>query len=199
MPAVIYNGVRVGMIDQRIGHKSRLYKGERRTHKVARVAKKQGAGFWKTFVFYSKITFIVWYIGMFLFPYVLRAQSVSELPAKVETKEMPVEVRTEPIPRERPLTIEEKIKNVFGKDGDVAVAVFKAESGLDPNVIGDLKTKYPSVGIAQIRMLPERGLKVADMLDEDKNIAYAKMLFDKSGFSPWTKFNNGDFKKYLTN
>lgn len=89
------------------------------------------------------------------------------------------------IPKQ-PETIEEKIIRFFGKDSEQAIKVFTCESGLNPNVIGDINTKYPSVGVAQIRMLPERNLQVSEMLDADKNLDYAKHLFDKSGWTPWT-------------
>jgi soluble lytic murein transglycosylase-like protein len=98
------------------------------------------------------------------------------------------------LPRE---STNQLISRYFGKDADVAIAIAKAESGLNPNAIGDTDTKYHSVGLFQIRLLPERGISKEEMLNPEHNVQYAKMLFDKHGWSPWSVFKNGSYKKYL--
>lgn len=94
----------------------------------------------------------------------------------------------------------------FGKDAKVMRAICKAENQAeDPLKVGDLRytfwqdgQKYGmSVGLCQIRILPERGITVKEMQDPEHNIEYAKHLFDKSGFTPWTCYKNGSYKKYM--
>jgi hypothetical protein len=110
-----------------------------------------------------------------------------------------VEAR-EPIARELPRveSVEDMITRYFGKDAKVAIAVAKAESGLRADALGDTNTKYPSAGIFQIRLLPERQITKEQMFSAEHNIEYAKMLFDKSGWKPWSAYNNGAYLKHLT-
>jgi hypothetical protein len=97
-----------------------------------------------------------------------------------------------------PETIEDKIAKVFGKDAKMAIAIAKAESGLRSDAIGDTNTKYPSIGVFQIRLLPERGITKEQMLNPDHNIEYAKMLHDKHGWQPWSVWKSGSYKKHLS-
>jgi len=60
-------------------------------------------------------------------------------------------------------TIEQKIDRIFGKDSASAKKVFTCESNLRPDAIGDTNTKYHSIGVAQIRLLPERNLTQEDI------------------------------------
>jgi hypothetical protein len=78
-------------------------------------------------------------------------------------------------------TIEDKIRKVFGKEADNALKIVACESGGNPTALGDTNTKYPSAGLFQIRLLPERGITKEQMFNVDENINYAKMLFDKTG------------------
>lgn len=94
------------------------------------------------------------------------------------------------------VTVEDKIKTAFPKDWNIMLAIAHAESNLDPLAYND-STKYPCVGVFQIRLLPERGITRTQMEDVDHNIEYAKMLHDKYGFKPWSAWLNGSFKKFL--
>jgi len=85
----------------------------------------------------------------------------------------------------------------FKENANVMRAICTAESGLDPLVVGDMNTKYHSVGLCQIRLLPERNITLEQMQNPEENVRYAKLLFDKHGFTPWTMYNNGEYKKYL--
>jgi len=126
----------------------------------------------------------------------VEAKEVSPL-TKEQGFEQVAPTSRDQVARDRVETIEDKIRRVFGKDAEVAIAVAKAESGLDPLVVGDMNTKYHSIGVFQIRLLPERGLTMEQMQNADENINYAKMLFDKHGWKPWTCYNNGAYKKFL--
>lgn len=99
------------------------------------------------------------------------------------------------MPRED-VTIEDKIKTAFPDDWKIMLAIARAESNLRPNAYND-STKYPCVGIFQIRLLPERGLTRSEMEDVDSNINYAKILHDKYGFSPWSAYNNKSYLRYI--
>ena len=117
-------------------------------------------------------------------------------------------------------TTEAKICRVWASECNIAVAVMKAESQGNPVVIGDkhLTFNYKgeengySVGLFQIRTggndrggiwsRPEKlGMTVAQftvkMQDSDENIKYAYEIYKKAGFSPWSTYLNGDYKKYL--
>lgn len=85
----------------------------------------------------------------------------------------------------------------FGDQANTMRAICQAESGLDPNAVGDTNTKYPSVGLCQIRLLPERQITMEQMKIPEENIKYARLLYDKYGFKPWTMWKNGVWKKYL--
>ena len=115
------------------------------------------------------------------------AETIKQMKPKEKVEIVETAKAEEPVEPVKPVeeTIEQKITRIFGADSERAIKIFTCESNLDPNVIGDLNTKYPSVGVAQIRMLPERNLQVKDMLDPDKNLEYAKLLFNKSGWEPW--------------
>lgn len=75
--------------------------------------------------------------------------------------------------------------------------VFTCESGLNPRTVGDGQLPSTlafhlaglpygeSIGIAQIRLLPGRPGRDW-LLSPANNIAYAKQLYDRESFSPWT-------------
>ena len=95
-----------------------------------------------------------------------------------------------------PVSIEDKIKAAFGDEAGIALAVAKSESGLR-NVKGDIPLEYQyegrtighSCGIFQIRVLPGRP-NCEELMDVDTNIAYAKKIHDRVGFSAWSNFKN---------
>ena len=112
----------------------------------------------------------------------------------------------EPIQALPPSSIEAKILKAFEDTnaGDVAVAIAKSESGLNPNAVGDIPLEYEyegrtighSCGIFQIRVLPSRP-NCEELKDIDTNIRFARKLYDSSGFQPWSNFKNGRFQKFL--
>lgn len=96
-----------------------------------------------------------------------------------------------------------EIKDVFGSEWRIALAIAKAESGLDKNAIGDKHLRYwkggemfgDSVGVFQIRRFPNRPSK-SELLNFKTNIAYAKKLYDEQGFSPWSVFKDKTYLLY---
>ena len=103
-----------------------------------------------------------------------------------------------------PITLEDKIRVVFGEYADVAIAIARAESGLRADAIGDGHISYlqdgveygMSYGIFQIRHLPGRPTP-AELLDPDFNIKYAHRLFLRSGFYPWSAYTSKSYLEYL--
>jgi len=99
--------------------------------------------------------------------------------------------------------LEEKIRAAFPEDPDTAVAIAKAESRLNPDVVGDENMIWDdgrngmSCGIFQIRVFPNRPA-CEKLLDEDFNIEYARELYERSGWLPWSTFKSGRYKNFLT-
>jgi len=118
-----------------------------------------------------------------------------------------------PIPTTRALddSIEGKIRREFGVEGEIALAVFKAESRLKNDAINYNCEGYPNgicpkglehkawsvdCGIAQINTLGKTCPK--ELFDPEVNIKKAKEMHSKRGFQPWYTFKDGVYKKYLT-
>lgn len=101
--------------------------------------------------------------------------------------------------------IENKILEKFGKDGKVALAIARCESGLRPFAVGDGHIAYwqdgveygKSYGVFQVRHLPGRP-SPDQLLDADYNINYAYNLYKRSGFYPWSAYTNGCYKSFLS-
>jgi hypothetical protein len=103
------------------------------------------------------------------------------------------------------MSIEDKIISTFGKDGQVALAIAKSESGLNPLAIGDLPIIFlrnnqlmgMSCGLFQIRVLEGRP-DCKKLQDIDTNIEWAKKLYDDSnGFIPWSNYKNLKYLNFL--
>ena len=93
--------------------------------------------------------------------------------------------------------IEKKIKEVFGEDGDLAVAVAMAESRMNPNAIGDTHLAKYSFGLFQINQM-FHDYSEETLLDPDENIRIAKEISSKGrGFENWTTYREGSYLKYL--
>lgn len=88
-------------------------------------------------------------------------------------------------------TPEAIIRRVFGEDAEMALAIAKAESGLNP-----LADNGKCIGIFQIMLFPSRPSR-AELYDPEINIITAKKIFDDSGWSPWSVYKSGAYKKYL--
>lgn len=118
----------------------------------------------------------------------------------------------------------QEIKNLvcryFGKDCQIASAVFIPESGLSCSAVGDnhlvctdelmgdgrtLKehciadgVEYGrSYGVAQIRYLPGRPTPEA-LLNCETNIKYAHGMWKAQSWYPWSAFTNGAYLNYLS-
>lgn len=125
-------------------------------------------------------------------------KAVSDNP-KSEEGQTPSQVQS-------PSSIEDKILKAWEGTGEghIAVAVAKSESGLRTDAVGDIPLEYwhegkkigHSCGIFQIRVLPGRP-DCETLKDVDKNIEFARKLYDKSGFYPWSNWKNNAYLKHL--
>ena len=101
--------------------------------------------------------------------------------------------------------IEKLIIKYFGKDADMAVAIAKCESGLNPSRIGDGHLRFEkdgrlfgaSYGVFQVRDLPGRFDDPDKMLNAEENIKWAKSLFDRSGWTPWSCYTNSGYERFI--
>ena len=99
----------------------------------------------------------------------------------------------------KPLTeIQETIKDVFGSDWKIALAVATAESTLDPTVIGDKHIQEPSYGLFQINTYwnpkydPEKLLEVRYNCE-----AGLELSTTGRGWRNWTTFREETYLEHL--
>lgn len=111
--------------------------------------------------------------------------------------------------KEPKTNIEKYIKTIFGKDGDIAYAIARAESGLRPSA--KLITKHEtSIGIFQINIQSEQAKvhyhripgntlndKIAWLEVPENNVLMAYWIYSHSGFSPWSVYKNNSYQNYL--
>ncbi len=85
----------------------------------------------------------------------------------------------------------------FGKDCKIALAVAMGESHMNCKHIGDKNLTPSSYGVFQIRAFKGRP-EPLDLLDCYKNIDYAKAMFDRQEWQPWSAYTNKSYEKFLT-
>lgn len=92
------------------------------------------------------------------------------------------------------------IKDIFGKDADIAIAVFTAESGLRCNAESGInKNGTRDHGIAQINDVNIAKFHGKDPLDCKANLEVAKSMFDSwGGWGAWSAYNNGSYKAFMS-
>lgn len=85
-----------------------------------------------------------------------------------------------------------------GGDLAIAVAICYAESGGNPDAIGDLDLGV-SVGLWQINLAAHPEYTQDELLDPNQNAQAAYMIYSAAGnsFSPWTTFRSGAYLQYL--
>ena len=104
-----------------------------------------------------------------------------------------------------PLEIACKIRYIFPEEPEIMIAIAKAESGLNNNVIGyncyyDGKSRScekEDRGRAWSKDFGLYQLNGTKPMSVDENIKEARKLYDKRGKQPWAVFNSGAYKKYL--
>lgn len=125
-------------------------------------------------------------------------QQVVEEPTQVEKVQTdpPVEERTV---EEKPVKVDPKPVVVapvgcehykdlvaqYSWNVSVALAVMKAESGCNPNAVGDTHIPPVSCGLFQVRTLAGRP-SCESLKDPSTNVAYAYKLYASGGWGHWT-------------
>lgn len=87
-----------------------------------------------------------------------------------------------------------------GNDLVTAVAIALAESGGDPQALGDTSiTPGGSLGLWQINLKyhPEYQANPSVLYDPQINANAAWKIFTASGFSAWSTFNGGQYQAHL--
>lgn len=101
-------------------------------------------------------------------------------------------------------TIEEKIRETFPEDPDLAVAIAKAESELNPDAYNP-ETHYDrsgkaicngSIGIMQVACVHHRS-NPDELRNVDFNLEIARKIYEERGWLPWGSYTDGRYKKYL--
>lgn len=106
-------------------------------------------------------------------------------------------VLVEPEVKPQPVgDIEIKLKEVFGEEWKIARAVMLAESGGNPNTIGDRHLAKPSVGLFQICQI-WHPYTTEQLQDPEFNIKTAKAIRDSGGWERWTTYRNKSYLRFL--
>lgn len=149
----------------------------------------------KRFILGSFTTLVIGYVGFNI------SLSVPEISVKWESEPVTYEQRAQakfeaiqdvPV---KELTVEEKIAKTFPENPELMIAVFKAESGLDPLAFHKNTNGTVDRGIAQINSV--HGGDDLEMFDVDTNLKAARAIYDKQGITAWSAFNNGSYKKFM--
>lgn len=101
--------------------------------------------------------------------------------------------------------VDQYIYELFGKDGDQAVQVFRAENGTGQcDRYGVNANGTIDVGRTQINSIHFKKIPLSAAVDCYKNADFAFQIYtEQHGFGAWVAFNNGNWKKinldnYLT-
>lgn len=95
-----------------------------------------------------------------------------------------------------PQQIEDLIREYFPECPDVAIAVARAESGLNPDVIGDRHLAKPSIGLFQINQI-WHNYSTEELQNPEFNIKIAKQIFNSGGWNRWTTYKTGRYKLFI--
>lgn len=97
-----------------------------------------------------------------------------------------------------PERIEEEIRNTFPEAPNTAVAIAKAESGLNPKAYNPEAHRgcNGSIGIMQIACVHNRH-DLDELHDIQYNLKVARRIYEAEGWKPWGAYTDGRWKQYL--
>lgn len=102
----------------------------------------------------------------------------------------------QPVQAAEPIDQQTIIDYICSKAWDckIAVAVARAESGLNPN-----RLSYSGCckGVFQIHSVHIAKFNGVSMYDTHKNIDVAYQIYSEQGWQPWEAYTNGSYLKYL--
>lgn len=97
---------------------------------------------------------------------------------------------------EERIEIQNYIREVFGENSDMALAIAHAENGYFSQDRISITSDY---GIFQINHIHCKEFGGCENLkDWKKNIDAAKVLYDRRGWQPWSVYKNKKYKRNLT-
>lgn len=85
-------------------------------------------------------------------------------------------------------TIEEKIRDTFPEDPEIALSIAKCESSFNPKAVNNSNTNGTTDGgLWQINSIHDTRLKELglDKFDVDDSLVFARILYEERGFRPW--------------
>ena len=91
--------------------------------------------------------------------------------------------------------IAREIMKVFGHEWKIAMAVATAESSLNSQAVNRNSNGTRDIGIFQIN--DNHGWSAEERFDWRKNIAMAKEIRDRYGWSAWSVYNSGQFRQFM--
>lgn len=121
-------------------------------------------------------------------------------PVRVEERKPEIQQIILDYPDEIDTPIEKYICEKWGPyDCKTALAVFKAESGLNEEAYHVNTNNTVDVGIAQVNSIhfKKPGCSLKELVDQYKNVDCAYTIWKSSGWGAWVGFNNGNFKTHL--
>jgi hypothetical protein len=156
---------------------------------------------WETIIGCSAIVGIILGIVLHIFsqPYVFvrEAQAATVIPTP---KPMPVTVEY------TPTGIERLIRNTFPEDAETALAIARNEGGLQVEIQSQYRkngVREPSFCTFQIHEPSWMKLAKSHGYGDYKTnvescVKMARIVYDTSGWKPWTTYTSGSYKQYLS-
>lgn len=92
-------------------------------------------------------------------------------------------------------SIEQEIADVFGGESQLAIAIAKAESGLNPHAVNYNYNGTRDLGVFQLNDC--HGWSDEIRFDWKRNIQLAKELRDRKGWGEWVTYNNGAYRNHI--
>ena len=92
-------------------------------------------------------------------------------------------------------SIEQEIADVFGEERQLAIAVAKAESGLNPHAINYNYNGTRDLGVFQLN--DTHGWSDEERFDWRRNIQLAKELRDRKGWGEWVTYNKRTYIQFI--
>ncbi len=121
------------------------------------------------------------------------AETEDEENEEPEDYEQP-EDYSEPLPYSDNIIVQE-IMNTFGHEWKTALAIARAESSLNSRAVNQNRNGTRDIGIFQINDC--HGWSDSERYDWKNNIAMAKEIRDRYGWSAWSVYNSGQFRQFM--